>query len=227
MAPASHVKPLVAPLLARNADLVLVGRLVVIRPIHHILRGILIDRRGDPDRFQPMWFAYPLFCAGPEYYLSWSYNLGPGGDRVWLHSEPHAAEELSARIEGQVLPTLRAITTIAGFERFAQKHPQSHHMLDWLDHRPPLSVAQGDLASASRYCTEKIAPLQVASYGRDEEDKTKLRQLKELCRRLSLDDRAGLAALLHEWEATLVRDLKIAHFWEPTPFPLEQEGTRS
>jgi hypothetical protein len=175
-----------------------------------------------------MWFAYPLFCAGPEYYLSWNYILWPGdATPLWRHSEPNAAAELSAGIEAKVLPTLRAITTIAQFERFAQEHRDSNHMVDWLHHRPPLSIAQGDLATARQYCADKIAPLQVASFGRDEEDKAMLRQLKELCRRLSLDDRAGLVALLHEWEAAMVRNLKIAHLWEPTPFPLEKEGSRS
>lgn len=224
MAPASQVKPLVAPLLARNADLALVGRLVVIRPVHHVLRGILIDRLGEPDRFRPMWFAYPLFCAGPPVtYLTWCHWLSLQVGRLWRHSDPNMAQELCDRVETMVLPTLRAITTIARFERFAQEHRDYGHKLDWLLYRPPLSVAQGDLEAAGQYCTEKIAPLQVVSFGRDEEDKAMLRQLKELCRRLSLDDRAGLAALLHEWEAAMVRNIKVAHLWEPTPFPLEEQ----
>jgi hypothetical protein len=34
-------------------------------------------------------------------------------------------------------------------------------------------------------------------------------------------DRAGLARLLHSWEAETVKNFKIEHLWEPTPFPLE------
>lgn len=224
MAPASQVKQLVAPLLARNADLALAGRLVIVRPAHHLLRGILIDRRGDPDRFQPMWFVYPLFCAGPERYLCWNHILWPDGERVWRHSEPNATEELSASIEAKVLPTLRAITTIARFERFARGHRDYGHKVVCLDYRSPLSVAQGDLEGVRQHCMEKIAPLQVVSFGRDEEAKAMLRQLKELCRRLPIDGYSSLAALLHEWEVAKVRDLKIERLWQPTPFPLEEQG---
>ncbi len=33
-----------------------------------------------------------------------------------------------------------------------------------------------------------------------------------------------MAKLLHEWEAQTVRNLKIEHLWEPTPFPLDMMG---
>ena len=80
--------------------------------------------------------------------------------------------------------------------------------------------------------TDQLAPPQIVitgtigcwseeTYGCDDDDKAQLRRLKELCRRLAADDRAGLAALLHDWEAQTVRNLKIEHLWEPTPFPLE------
>ena len=34
-------------------------------------------------------------------------------------------------------------------------------------------------------------------------------------------DRAGLAALLHGWEAITVKKLGLEKYWQPTPFPLE------
>lgn len=56
--------------------------------------------------------------------------------------------------------------------------------------------------------------------------KAELRRLKELCRRLAADDRAGLAALLHEWEAQMVKNLKIEHLWQLTPLPLELQSAK-
>jgi len=47
------------------------------------------------------------------------------------------------------------------------------------------------------------------------------RRLRELCAKLADDDRAGLARLLHAWEAYTVRNFKIEHLWQPTPLPLE------
>ena len=57
----------------------------------------------------------------------------------------------------------------------------------------------------------------------DEDGKAKYRRLRELCAKLAEDDRAGLAGLLHEWEVYTVKNFKIEHLWEPTPFPLELE----
>ena len=37
-------------------------------------------------------------------------------------------------------------------------------------------------------------------------------------------DRAGLAALLHEWEAYSVKLMKLEKLWQPSPFPLELAG---
>jgi hypothetical protein len=48
--------------------------------------------------------------------------------------------------------------------------------------------------------------------------------VRELCAKLAEDDRAGLARLLHEWEAYTVKNFKIEQLWEPTPFPLETVG---
>ena len=42
-----------------------------------------------------------------------------------------------------------------------------------------------------------------------------------LCPLLASGDRAGMARLLHEWEAYTVDKLKLRDIWEPTPFPLE------
>ena len=78
--------------------------------------------------------------------------------------------------------------------------------------------------SARAICSSTIAGWSEASYGRDEEDRAQLRRLKELCARLAADDRRGLAQLLHEWEAITVKNLKLEHLWEPTPFPLELQG---
>ena len=57
----SQVKKAVQPLLQRNHDLALVGRLVVLKPVHHILRGVYIDRSSIPDEFMPPGLSF--FCS--------------------------------------------------------------------------------------------------------------------------------------------------------------------
>ena len=44
---------------------------------------------------------------------------------------------------------------------------------------------------------------------------------KTLCALLEKDDVVGLIRTLHEWEEANVKALKLAHLWEPTPFPVE------
>ncbi len=34
-------------------------------------------------------------------------------------------------------------------------------------------------------------------------------------------DKAGIAAKLHEWEAYSVKQLKLEKYWQPSPFPIE------
>lgn len=224
MAPAAAVKRLVAPLLQRNPDLALVKRLVVLAPVRHILRGILIDRRSSSDRFEPAWFAWPLFGALDRGYLRWSNPMfRRRGQLPWTHSEPDIEEHLGTAVEEAALPTLRTIETISDFETYARSKPHLPHWLEYLQYSSPLAVARGDLDGARKICDEHICPRDVATFGQDDEDKAKLLRLKELCRRLAADDRAGLAALLHEWEAATVKNLKLEHLWEPTPFPLEEQ----
>jgi len=44
MTTVADVRKIVAPLLAAHDDLVLVGRMLAIKPVHHILRGVHLDR---------------------------------------------------------------------------------------------------------------------------------------------------------------------------------------
>ena len=64
----------------------------------------------------------------------------------------------------------------------------------------------------------------VDSQNYDEDDRAEKRRLRELCAKLEDDDSAGLGRLMHEWEAYTVKNFKIEHLWEPTPFPLEMVG---
>ena len=103
-------------------------------------------------------------------------------------------------------------------------------MASVVDHAYPLrplekiivDVALGHLDAARAIKRDVIDGLTEENYCTDDQDRIRLRQLKELCRRLAADDRAGLAALLHEWEAETARNLKIGQLWQRTPFPLER-----
>ena len=210
MTTAAEVKKLVGPLLKRNPDLTLVGRLVVVQPVHHILRGIYIDWRSFNSKlFVPTWAANVLFQPNAFFHFFW-------GKRVhgtWDISVPGLAEKLAEAIEQDALPTLRSIVTINDFVRFANGA--------WIeDHKPYVDVALGDLKAAESMC-DFFASLN-GRYGIRQEESEYV--VRELCSRIADNDRSGLARLLHRHEAESVKRLKLEKFWKPTPFPIELES---
>ena len=91
-------------------------------------------------------------------------------------------------------------------------------MKDYAYHRRPyerviVEAARGRLDEARQICCGELANWP--------SDSGFARRPRMIGARLAEDDIAGAAALLHEWEATTVRNLKIEHLWQPTPFPLE------
>src|SRR4051812_29726133 len=61
------------PLLAGCKDLILVKRRVIVVPIRHFVRGVLLDRWSDPDSVRPCWFSWALATDLPLGII------GPGG----------------------------------------------------------------------------------------------------------------------------------------------------
>lgn len=220
----SQVKKVVQPLLQRNHDLALVGRLVVVKPVHHILRGVCIDRSSIPDEFMPTWAVVFLFEPEASFSFNWGnrlYNPSPG---FWDVKNPATSEEMCARIERVALPILRPIQTIDDFVAFTtSKERFPHEYLGPDIHRKIyVDVARGDFESARHICTRAIdAKTSKVAWVREVFD----RILKTLCPLLAANDRAGLAKLLHDIEAQSAKGLKLEKLWEPTPFPLELQQT--
>jgi len=48
-----QVMKLLTPLLKRHDDLYLNDRWLIVKPVRHVLRGILIERTGEAGRFRP------------------------------------------------------------------------------------------------------------------------------------------------------------------------------
>ena len=75
MTTVTQIKRVTRPLLERNPDLSLVGRIVVIKPVHHLLRGVFFGRGADPVMFDPMWFVNFLFKPGAGVSDTWAERL--------------------------------------------------------------------------------------------------------------------------------------------------------
>jgi hypothetical protein len=245
MTTAAQVKRATHPLLERNCDLALVGRLVLIKPVRHLLRGIHVDRDIDPVNFEPTWFVNFLFRPGAGVSHRWGERLKrempraptdaeehtwfaqwvlpirerryPKSMEGWVAYDPAVANEMCEAIEREALPVLRAIQSIDDFVTFASDKAR----FDWtylgsnFYHEPFVFAAQGNFEAALAAC-DKLVVREPTN-----------RRAKELRRRLAGGDRRGVARLLHRWEAESVKWLTLEEFWEPTPFPIEQSARRS
>lgn len=217
-----QIRELTAPLLARHEDLALAGRMIVLKPVHHLLRFVFIDRTGDPDVYNPKWSLTDLFHKLDDV------PLGLGDSMLrdrrdkhapwWLWSDPTAREEFVEIVERIALPKLRAIETLQDYLKFAL--PTSPLTLKhYWGMQLFFSIAIGDLDTARDIFVNNS---DAAKYrGLDKYKHGLTNRLIERGRDLSPDDRAEPARLLHEWEAYTVKKLKLRDVWERAPFPIE------
>jgi hypothetical protein len=224
MTTAAQIKKMVQPVLARHADLTLVGRWIFVTPVRHFARAVLIGRTAYKEEFEPRWAVIHLFEARKTFSLNWGEFLANERSRrrgLWFMSDPDIELSLIEAIEQQALPKLRAIKTLDDYLAFVARHMFRHQLFDWPQCKIIVDVALGDLDAARALCKNYLPRWSVDQPEHDEDSKAKYRRLRELCMRLAENDRAGLAQLLHEWEAYTVKNFKIEHLWEPSPFPLE------
>lgn len=227
MTTAAQVKKLVQPLLDQNSDLAWVGRKIYLKPVYHFARAILIDRILDPDGFQPQSGAAHLFDVWDGLPLNWSEWLRkksgpmPGS---WQMQDPDVGRMLIETIEADALPYLRAMTSLDDYLAHTSRFG-GRDLLVKPTARIIVDVAMGDLEKARHTWESQRELWSVDKPSYDEEDKAMLRRLRQVGALLGADDRIGLARLLHTWEAQTVKNLKIEHLWEPTPFPLELQAS--
>ena len=227
MTTAAQVRKLVKPLLARRPDLILVGRMIVVAPVRHVLRAVYIDRTGEAARFKPRWVVLHLF----QVYRDISFNLGgeiykprsttwhDDYPTLWWNDDPETPTVLAEAVEN-ILTKLEPLGELEAYYR---------HLIADKDHayhlrphqRVIVETARGNLDEVRTICGDELSKWPDNRFGNRPDELDMIRLPKLLCTRLANGNVSGIAALLHEWEAITVKNLKIEHLWEPTPFPLE------
>jgi hypothetical protein len=222
MTTVSQVKQAVQPLLQRNPDLALVGRLVIIKPVHHVLCCVYIDRSLDPLSFVPTSSVLLLSELKKDFGYIWGGRVrGKTGN--WKITDPGLPEAMCEAIEREALEPMRSINTIDDFISFTAKERFPTHYLDlYPATRLIADIARGDLTAAKAICKYLKTKEGKAEYFYLQEKYDRVMQ--ELCPLVASSDRAGLAKLLHSYEAQSVKNLKIEKFWERTPFPIELQS---
>ena len=99
MTTAAEVRRWLKPLLKQHPDLVLVGRNLIIPPVHHVLRGIFFDASWDKHLCRPIWYAGALFTyaspsASPPFDINEQYPLRRSNEEDFLSHVVERTEQV-------------------------------------------------------------------------------------------------------------------------------------
>ncbi len=220
MTTAADIRQLVQPLLKRNPDMALAKKFVFFKPFNHLIQGIFIDRVGRKYGFQPKWCITCAFEPLSHVCLTMGTEIFPEKES-WNINRPGIEEEFANRMEGIALPNLRNWPTI---EAFANFHVEWGFDIKNLE-RYPIRKLYVDLA-LGRLETAENALRDLAKHPHYWLTQTHTPEhfgelMTVVLPMVIARDRAGIAALLHGWEAETVKRLKLEKYWEPSPFPVE------
>jgi len=192
------------PLLQQRKDLALVGRMLVIRPVRHLLRGAFLGRTSNRYTFQVWRYITPLYAASPD-------RLGYGGYvhrhayEVW---QPHFEPLLIDTLAEDIFEGLGKITSLSDFACLQSGKGDSFEV----------GLTSLFLGGASAQADEYLAGLPASA----QRVKDARRVLKSLRQAFFSNGRERAIAEFHAREGAAAKALKIEHIWEPAPFAVER-----
>jgi hypothetical protein len=189
----ADIKRYLKPLLKLRSDLVLVDRLLVIRPVRHILRGVLLDGTGSKYRFRIHRFMQHL---GGQI----AYGTDRFGLLWWNVWQPYFE------------PALMDVLAEDVFESFGRRTALAEVGSDGSGWHPvAMLLLAGERDRAEEYIRE-VESRELMPY--------ELPIVAAMRERLGQDINE-LCAEFRAREARTAKALKIEHIWEPSPFPVE------
>jgi hypothetical protein len=207
----ADIKRYLKPLLELRSDLVVVGRMLLIRPVRHFLRGVLFDAR-DKYEFRLYRAIDPLYET-PQI-DDWNGRIREGAWKVW---QPHFAPLLLDVLATDIFEPWGQVITLEGFAAGTIAHLGGR--TTWQTILALILAGEHEQAAEYERQLEDATPY--------EEEKVRRRTRWEQV----TSDIGSLCARLHAREAEIVRALKLEHIWERSPFPVEvpaaERGGRS
>jgi hypothetical protein len=195
----ADIKRYLKALLKERSDLALVGRLLVIKPVRHILRGAYFESHRK-DKFRIWSHVNPLYAPAATTYGD---HRHVAGCHTW---EPHFEPLLIDALAEDVFAQVGRILSLADFAA------QSYQQTPFLSTARTLSlVLAGERDRAAAY---------VEQVEKDEENEYFKGLVRKGWERVS-GDVETICATYHAREAAAVKDLQLEHIWEPSPFPVE------
>jgi hypothetical protein len=240
------IRLLCKPLIERRDDLICVNRYLLFVPLRSFFAGLCFERSSDRDALEPRpiikalcrlrteWpFAGELPFIRPGY-RTWRQAYGERGvfdkkllDRIkpepWLMSDPDYPDALRKAIENEMLPKIMKYTTwkkALDFETRSDIFGEKSDVRILL----PYFLAQGEFSRAKNCLGDVIESYRQTALKDFNNNYPGLGdRLAEQGDKLSIDDKRALIAILHEREAAAICALKLEKYWQPTPFPAEEQ----
>ena len=105
----ADIKHYLKPLLQMRSDLVLVDRLLLIRPVRHLIRGVYFDRTSSSYSFRVWSHMRPLFSTKPGNTGDYIHD---GAFAIW---QPHFETLLMDRMAEEIFSEVGKVTTLVDF----------------------------------------------------------------------------------------------------------------
>ncbi|GGF72720.1 hypothetical protein GCM10007301_35670 [Azorhizobium oxalatiphilum] len=220
MSTVAQMKNLAAPLLARHPDLAIVGRSIIVRPITHVACGIMLENSSGKVAFTPLAGATYLFGEKAFLFFNWNCHFPATKPGIWELGHPDHQSVFIEQAE-VLLPKLRAINSLEAFLAFTESPEIDYSWTAPTMTRLLIQAALGDLPDA-RKTYDILRSFKTRPPGQEGAFFAKL--LAGFGPALEEGDRQTIARLLHQWERATVEACKLAPYWQPTPFPIEQTG---
>jgi hypothetical protein len=242
---AVEIKRWTKPLLRQRSDLALHERSIYVRPVRHIIYSVFFP--GSSDKTDPRTRSYFSVPFSPSLMIRalWAVSLPVG------HSTDEGFQEKLARLitervdqDRKFMSTIEAFYQMTLDDRWTEPMTGYWELAKYPYFHAPVLAALGRLSEACEVVDRFVTasePKLLAKLKRGEDQLAKrrnswlgkfdieqatedLRVLSELQRLADLataGDRAGVGALLREWEEKTIRRFGLEFLWQPAPFPVE------
>jgi hypothetical protein len=205
----ADLKRYLKPLLKQRSDLVLIGRLLVIRPVRHIVRGVFFDRTSDKYQFK-LWLILRLLVEpGDREFLRGEIDIGRC--RVWDPEFP----ALLFHVLEQVFSELATLESLADVDRGLSLG--SEQKIAGFG-----TIVTALILAGRRERARELIDSFEAQPGNKERWQTWVRNQRSLLEQ----DAASLGTEARSWEANVAKVHRLGAAWEPSPFPIEVPETK-
>jgi hypothetical protein len=204
----ADIKRYLKPLLELRPDLVLIDRMLIIRPVRHLLRGAFFGRTSDKYTFQIWSYLKPLY--GEASGLGYGHSIRGWFWPVW---QPYFRPLLLDCLGEEVFEWVGKIHTFDDFVTELEVGGTDRPGASNVDSaRIEALVLAGKRHRACEYVDEMERSHRDSGYWAD--------WAKEQREFLSRDIEA-VCQDFHAKEAETAKALKLEAVWEPAPFPVE------